>query len=299
MNSAASQRLSWGQKRELAQQAARAANNLRLRLGYDLVNPVCPFQVCEQLGIKVRFTDGGFEGAYLPGNPNRINIVAHRPLPRRRFTCAHEIGHHEFGHGASLDELRDDADQYDGSNPDEFLANSFAAHFLMPVLGIRRAFSRRGISSADATIDAFFIVAAEYGVGFDTLVTHSAFALADITQPRRKALLKERAAYQKSILQHRFGGNLVLIDRYYAAPTLDIEVGHWIGLPLEATSQSGILARSVSETTALFQAIQRGHAEIVIPDTNWNLTVRVTRKNFIGLAEYRFLDDDDDQTSEQ
>jgi hypothetical protein len=43
-------------------------------------------------------------------------------MPRRAYDCAHELGHHVFGHGSSIDELREDAKAQPWEDPKEFLA---------------------------------------------------------------------------------------------------------------------------------------------------------------------------------
>ena len=44
------------------------------------------------------------EGLYLRQEKPEIWIGL-RPLVRHTFNCAHELGHHVFGHGSTLDEL--------------------------------------------------------------------------------------------------------------------------------------------------------------------------------------------------
>ena len=75
----------------------------------------------------------------------RIHVSALRPLARRTFTCAHELGHHVFGHGSTIDELRDDQSKSAERPPNEILADAFAAFVLMPTLGLREAFTKRGL----------------------------------------------------------------------------------------------------------------------------------------------------------
>jgi FixJ family two-component response regulator len=70
----------------------------------------------------VRFNNINMEGVYRRGLPPRIHLSARRPLPRRAYNCAHELGHHVFGHGSSIDELREDAKAQPWEDPKEFLA---------------------------------------------------------------------------------------------------------------------------------------------------------------------------------
>ena len=69
------------------------------------------------LGIVVRFNNINMEGMYQRGLPPRIHLSARRPLPRRAYNCAHELGHHVFAHGSSIDELREDAKAQSWEDP--------------------------------------------------------------------------------------------------------------------------------------------------------------------------------------
>jgi hypothetical protein len=54
-------------------------------------------------GVTVRFNNINMEGMYQRGAPPRIHLSARRPLSRRTYNCAHELGHHVFGHGSSIE----------------------------------------------------------------------------------------------------------------------------------------------------------------------------------------------------
>src|SRR5438874_13211824 len=105
------------------------------------------------------------EGTYLKSDPPRILISALRPLFRRVFNCAHELGHHVFGHGSTIDELQEDGQEKPAFEPNEFLVNAFAGFLLMPPLAVRRAFTLRGWRPETATPEQCFIVACSLGVG--------------------------------------------------------------------------------------------------------------------------------------
>jgi Zn-dependent peptidase ImmA (M78 family)/predicted secreted protein len=72
-------------------------------------------------------------GAYIQeGAAPGIIVNANHPLSVRRFTVAHEYGHHVLGHAPVVD----DEHSLTGSRvltPEEAAAQSFAAHFLMPL----------------------------------------------------------------------------------------------------------------------------------------------------------------------
>ena len=128
-------------RRALATQAMQAAAATRAKAKLDQVGPICIYGLCETLGVAVRFNNINMEGMYQRGIPPRIHLSARRPLPRRAYNCAHELGHHVFGHGSSIDELREDAKAQPWEDPKEFLADTFAGFVLMPIIGLRRAFA--------------------------------------------------------------------------------------------------------------------------------------------------------------
>ena len=96
-------------RRSLANHAMQTAIATRAKAKLDHHGPICIFGLSETLGVTVRFNNINMEGMYQRGSPPRIHLSARRPLARRVYNCAHELGHHVFGHGSSIDELREDA----------------------------------------------------------------------------------------------------------------------------------------------------------------------------------------------
>lgn len=124
-------------RRSLATQAMQTAIATRAKAKVDQNGPICIYGLCETLGVIVRFNAINMEGMYQCGVPPRIHLSACRPLPRRTYNCSHELGHHVFGHGSSIDELREDAKDHPWEDPKEFLADTFAGFLLLPVIGLR------------------------------------------------------------------------------------------------------------------------------------------------------------------
>src|SRR5687768_16101242 len=95
-------------RRALTRQGMQGAADARDQLDLDPFGPIDPYLVAVQLGIKVVFLDTSMEGFYFKQPTPRILLSSLRPVPRRAFTCAHEIGHHWFGHGSTIDQLQED-----------------------------------------------------------------------------------------------------------------------------------------------------------------------------------------------
>jgi Zn-dependent peptidase ImmA (M78 family) len=107
--------------------------------------PVDPFQLARANGLKVihtRFTDDSIAGALYkkPGRRPEILLRALDGEARRRFTCAHELGHFTWngddeGEYERVD--RRDTLSTEGAWVEEVYANTFAAAVLMPEQHIR------------------------------------------------------------------------------------------------------------------------------------------------------------------
>ncbi|MBJ3785623.1 ImmA/IrrE family metallo-endopeptidase [Devosia sediminis] len=281
-------------RRSLLLEANEAAARLREAAGYDDLSPVDIYQVASDVGARVLFVDLSMEGMFSQGTPPRILLSSLRPLARRNFTCAHELGHMVFDHGSTIDELYED-DRPESHQPNEIMANGFAAFMLMPTLGLRSAFARRFISAETASPAEILTIATEFGVGYETLINHLHFTLKDLSEPRKTLLLKSSP---KAIREQLFGPSdavsLALVDLKTSARNIDVEVGHAISLPAGA-SVAGNAINHVGEypTFRLFSAVAPGIAKASFAGKIIN--IRVARYRFAGRAIYRHLEETDEQ----
>lgn len=288
-------------RRTLATQAMQTATETRAKVKLDQTSPICIYGLCEKLGVTVRFNNINMEGMYQRGTPPRIHLSARRPLPRSAYNCAHELGHHVFGHGSSIDELREDAKSHPWEDPKEFLADTFAGFILMPIIGLRRAFSIRGWAPETATPLQVFTIACEFGVGYATLVTHLSAGVNLIS--RSRAYVLQRAtpkALRTEILGELVPETLIVADGRGAASTLDAEVDTLLLLPLGTEVTGGGLAFERDlESGRLFRSVKPGIFQARAND--WTVFVRIApiQKNepygYVGLAQYRHLEEDSDE----
>ena len=180
---------------DLAREALDKSLELREEAGLPLGTPVNVFDLCERLTpkVRVRFADYSMEGCYSQSDRPLIEVSAQRPLGRRVFNTAHELGHHALGHpGTRLDEQLEEGKADPTAAPEEFAANAFAGFLLMPKIGVRRAFTSRAWSIAAPEPEQAFIIACHFGVGYLTLVNHLAFGLRAIGSVRAEELRKVR-----------------------------------------------------------------------------------------------------------
>ncbi len=287
--------------RALATRAMQAAAATRAEAKLDQAGPICIYGLCETFGIVVRFNNINMEGMYQRGRPPRIHLSARRPLPRRTYNCAHELGHHVFGHGSSIDELCEDAKARPWEDPKEFLADTFAGFILMPIIGLRRAFSVRGWLSETATSPQIFTIACEFGVGYGTLLTHLSVGVNMLSRRRAASLRRVTPnALRMDILGASTPEPLIVADHHRTAPTLDAEVKTLLLLPpgTEVTGGGLVFERDLV-TGRLFRAVKPGVFQASAGE--WAIFVRIApvqedeRYGYVGLARYRHLEEDPDE----
>jgi Zn-dependent peptidase ImmA (M78 family) len=130
--------------------------------------PVDPFAIAQKFGIKAYAAslDDGVSGMLVKraGEDPEIYVHASDSPNRRRFTCAHELGHY-YKRSATGDTEWEYVERRDlltsqGNDPEEIYANQFAASLLMPKEEVERR-KQEGAGTA--------ILAAEFGVSEDAM----------------------------------------------------------------------------------------------------------------------------------
>ena len=281
----------------LARQANEKALEVRQRVGADFRSPVNVYDLCDALDIKVQFVDvGSMEGVLVRRGGSTIMISALRPVPRKVFTCAHELGHHEFGHRAPVDQVTDRT-VATHTDPDEFLADAFGGFLLMPQRSVTRAFVSRGWDHATAGPTQYYTVACALGVGYGTLVTHVAYGLRLIDSTRAAVLGRTTlSSIRKSLLGQPTQAPLIVVDTQYALAAVDAEVGTLLLLPEGAEPEVGTRALEIVADLAVGRLVRANHpglARVHRSADGWAAMVRVSRHQYVGLARYRHLEDDD------
>lgn len=284
-------------RKALVMQGMQASIAARVKAGVDLKSPTCIYGLCEAHSVSVRFNDINMEGMYDRTSKPRIHVSALRPVARRTFTCAHELGHHVFGHGSTIDELREDQATNADLPPNEILANAFAAFVLMPTLGLREAFAKRGLDPNRATALDMYAIACNFGVGQATLVNHLAYGISMINQAQRDRLGRiTPKMIRTELLGEIVSAPLTIVDRHWSSPTLDIEQDALLLLPSGVVVDAAMLAPERELAVGrLFRAAKCGITRVAIPGTSWATYVRIARRQYVGLARFRHLEETADE----
>lgn len=271
--------------------ATAAALRLRRKLGYQLNESISPIDAAEKLGVDVRFVDlPSMEGMYVSGGASAILLSSLRPPGRIHFTCAHEIGHHVYRHGDQFDELVQEQHQSHKSDIKEYQADTFASYFLMPRIAVEHALHVRGLTYADLSPATTYALANWLGVGYATLVQHLFYGLAAINTDKWSELSAVQPKHiREHLLNGESSGGLWIVNHHWKGRAVDVEVGDTILVP-RGCSLEGISLTAFEEQDAhqLIRAVAPGISRLALPDQDWSVFVRVSRKNFTGRSCFRF-----------
>ncbi len=222
------------------------AFDARLRRSPDVVDPValavaarqvagCPSgplgalaDVLERFGLYLTAVDEAAEGASLLLKGFGVAVISGQVPPgRRRWTAAHELGHHLM-----QDEYHSDAGVAAGRDEREQLIDRFVEEFLLPEADVRRVWSD-GERDGQASRAIMIALSASYRMSWSAVVNRA----------RRLGLITpEEGRREKADTPVR--GDF--LATYGSQPTPDLEVGttgtQWRQAALAAWSRGDVTA---------------------------------------------------------
>ncbi len=276
---------------QMARIAFKEAESLRLQRGISRTDPIDPIDLAIDCGCDVRFSDtNSLEGIYATKPRPCIILGSRRPSGRIAFTCGHELGHHVFKHGTSFDNVSDGI----SNRSEERLADLFAGYLLMSPLVVRRAMKERGIQEGSITAFQIWQLASYFGVGYKTVIDHLEYSLRLLLPLMSGDLRKVHPKDIKNQYGCPAGNNFIFVDKQWTKRAITLECGDHIMLPFKTCHESNLLTQkrySEENTSTLIEAIAPGYCRLFDPDSDWAANVRVSRKNYEGLAQYRFLEE--------
>jgi len=281
------------QRKQLAREALQLSSSIRKKVGYDSFSTLNIFDLCEAIDVPVRFVDINMEGMYVQmgeGVKPTILISALRPFHRKVFTCAHELGHHVFGHGFTIDDVVRSGGHYTN---EEFLVDAFGSYLLMPPLGIKSAMSKRGLDFQHLDPIDCLRISSSFGVGYATLINHLYFN-GHIGKDKSENLLgTSLKSLKQSILGKSVSETLFVIDKHFSNKTIDIEVSGLILLPRDFEVENEDLLKSKTEVLEgmIYEAVSPGITRVYSRYSEWSSFVRIQAYQYVGLSRFRHLSD--------
>lgn len=273
--------------------AAELAERVRIKCGINQCASIDPISVAEQCGCEVRYLSlPSLEGIYSPKPRSVIVVGSERPAGRRAFTCMHELGHHELGHGMRLDELKTSKTN-NADDPKEFTADLFAANILMSKASILYALKIRTLDPDKLVPMDIFRLSSFFGVGYTTLIDHMTLTLSILNQRQRDFLKK----VTPKVLKTQFGGKpqseVIIVDSRWHDRAVDMEVGDLLVLHQGAVLEDNphIIEKDFINGQSIYVAASRGYARAFHKQDDWAINIRIAPKQYEGLAQYRFLED--------
>lgn len=290
--------MDWRQVQELAKRAALEAEKTRLAAKIPHTAPIDPIETAILRGCEVRFMSlPSLEGMYSPVPKPLIVLGSERPAGRRTFTCAHELAHHVFKHGMMLEQLNEQKLTCNEKTQEEFLADTFAGHLLMSKSVVGHAIKTRSLTASALTPEQVYRLACYFGVGYGAAINHMTYALKMIPRPHSDILLKVQPKQIKAQYGTSANSELVFADFHWQHRTLDAEIGDTIVLPQKAEIAHGNRLQLIEkrENVAIYRALSAGYSRTYCNEENWAVHIRISRKNYEGLAQYRFFEEMEDE----
>lgn len=285
-------------RRSLGRIAMRSALQLRRVLSISRESPVNVYNIATALGVEVRFVDRpSLEGMFYRGpNPTiLLPSLRHRPKGRISFTCGHELGHFQLGHGTQVDEYIKGAKAPGPKTDEEFAADTFATSLLMPRQAVVERFALRGWNITTADPIQLFIVAGELDVGYSTLLRHLRYGIDLVDKDWMTSRLKVTPkVIRQSVTGEREPPRVIIIDNHWSNIPIDLEVGDEIVIPSNLpVDGEGVISEVGSHGEySRWIGTRAGEADVFINDRRYR--VRVARSGYCGMMKYRFLDDPDE-----
>ncbi|WP_086930223.1 ImmA/IrrE family metallo-endopeptidase [Agarilytica rhodophyticola] len=258
-------------------------------LGAAAHQPICPYALCEAMGFELKFVRiPSFEGMYV-ANQNLVLISAERPEGRKRFTCAHEIGHHVLGHGTAIDEMLEDG----SDKQEEQEADFFASMLLMPSSAVNLTLKRYGVEAENITPKDAYILSKYFGVSYRGFIGHITYNLRIITYKHYQSLKNAKLPdIRYEIIGQKTKNQIFFVDQWWDDKAIELEVGDFIVSKKSlAVDGPNIIELALSDTFNIYTAVAPGITRLF--NDNWSCFAKVSRLKFHGFYQYKYDEDEE------
>lgn len=219
-------------------------------LGLALDRPIDVFEAIRAAGLVLAFAPlGRVSGVYIPGpdagSSSGVLLHSGHPRTRQRYTAAHELGHHAFGHAAEVDgdieRLRRGRTSAWASHEKE--AEAFGAWLLMPRRLIRAGLQELGIGESPRDPLDVYALALWLGTSYTATAYHLATVrmISEDTAGRwaRVAPREVKRAIAGSLVPDDLRNDVWWLDGRRGNHVVRPRAGDRIILTLEETPSSG------------------------------------------------------------
>lgn len=278
------------QRVRAAQIASKALKARKTYMGIGAHVPVCPYSLCEAMGLDLRFVKiASFEGMYV-ANQNLILISSDRPEGRKRFTCAHEIGHHELGHGTVIDEMV----THGSDKQEEEEADLFAGMLLMPSSAVTRALTRYDVAADKMQNNDAYILSKYFGVSYQAFIFHIYRNLRLITYRQYQSLKNtELSEVREFISGVSTKSQVFSVGNWWDEKAIDLEVGDLVvsGDTLSIDGPMIIDELYHNFSHYVYKAVSPGIARLY--SYHWSCFAKVSRHKFQGFFQYKYDEEEE------
>jgi Zn-dependent peptidase ImmA (M78 family) len=236
------------QKQKTQSHAMMEAARALERLGIDQSQPVDIFKVIQNEEVWLNFQPlKSLYGFYLKrGETAGIGINSKHPLSVQRFTAAHEYAHYILKHDESMDDVTYIERAYSSTNLNEIAADTFAAHFLMPIQLVNTLLKRMGLprNPQSLTPVQIYQLALDMGVSYTATVNHLAaikIISIDDAQALRRIPPKQIKAQLKSQPLENSWADIWVLDKTDTGKELHLRVYDDLKICLPENPTTGYL----------------------------------------------------------
>src|SRR5262249_36967433 len=142
-----------------------------------------------------------------------------------------------------------------------------------------------------------YTIASWLGVGYSTLLGNMNWGMGLLAKKHADALDKVKPPQiRRMILGQECKEHLVVVDRFWTGRAIDTKVDDLILLPSGVIVEANVVKRiDMGGSRFLVRAVAPGVGRAVVPDSAWAQYIRVSRKQFSGLARFRHLEEVEDE----
>jgi hypothetical protein len=140
-----------------------------------------------------------------------------------------------------------------------------------------------------------YTLSSVFGTGYNTFIVHCRVNQI-ITSTQEKALLKHTPA---KILRTLFSTSaspthFKIIDGLSEMPVIDLEVSNYIFLPSKTKVMGDHVKKCEGSVGNVYKAMKPGIFQVAAPNETFSSFIRIQRSAYVGLAEYRHLENHKD-----